>query len=149
MNHHAFSGEPAPFTRRNTKHCASKGGGSVFSKKYQEQKSSSSFLEKKTQECLPLCRAVVTLQTSATMRSFFAETLLYRNPQEKGQPFFFPAINKTLACAKTSDLREGMLEYYFSASIHKRMVSGTPLRQFLPKDLSFSRFTGGQRAFWV
>ena len=63
-------------------------------------------------------------QITSMQKLSYTETL-----KEKANPFF-PAINKTLACARTSDLREGMLEYCFSASIHKRMVFGTPFRQF-------------------
>ena len=71
------------------------------------------FLGKKTQECLPLCRAVVTLQTSATMRSFFTETLLYRNPQEKGQPFFFSGHQQNASVCQNLRFERGHVGILF------------------------------------
>ena len=149
MNHQAFPAnvyQPANSLCFKLMMCGWS-GCSVFSKKYQEQKSSSSLLEKKRKNACPWPGSCNFRNSEELFCS--SQITSMQKLSRKRPTLFLPAINKTLACAKTSDLREGMLEYCFSASIHKRMVSGTPLRQFLPMDLSFSRFSGGQRAFWV
>ena len=152
MNHHAFSGEPAPFTPAKHFAVLQKAVGQFFPKNTRN-KNHPPVSWKKNARMPALMPGSCNFANFRNNEELFSSQItsmqkLYEALKKKANPFLAGHQQNASVC-KNLRFERGHVGILFLSFHPQTDGFWDPLSTILQRDLSFSRFSGGQRAFWV